>query len=87
MIGGALVIAWIAALHYAIVCRYWPRAKCLGCHGTGKKFSPSGASWRNDKWCGGSGQRRRVGVMVYHAVRGTGGYLERRLRRSEGHKS
>jgi hypothetical protein len=71
-----LLALWTATC-YGVSCFFWPHTRHGRCNGTGRLYSPNGSSWRVDPGCGGSGRRRRAGVMVYMGMRGTSGALYR----------
>jgi hypothetical protein len=64
--------AWVAliavfwATWYVIACWYWPFARCVACKGQGRKYqSERRKTWRNCRWCKGSGRRRRWGRIIW----------------------
>lgn len=63
------VAPWILAVLLAVAglatLYLWPYARCRGCDGGGKLFSPLGDDhWRTCPRCTGSGRRMRTGRQV-----------------------
>jgi hypothetical protein len=56
------VAAW--ALVYAASCRWWPWARCLRCHGEGKRRRGDRKVWRTCPRCHGTGRRLRIGRLI-----------------------
>jgi hypothetical protein len=66
--GGAVVLAALGG-GYAVVCRFWPLAKCGKCTGSGKLPSPSGKAHRRCPRCEGRGDRLRWGARLFGGKR------------------
>ena len=65
---GALVVAALGG-GYAVVCRFWPLAKCGKCAGSGKLPSPTGKAHRRCARCEGRGDRLRWGARLFGGKR------------------
>lgn len=52
---------------YVVRCAIWPFAKCWFCKGEGRKYQNKATkkAWRNCRWCGGTGRRRRIGRAAW----------------------
>lgn len=57
-----LALAWL--VFYAVSCRWWPWARCLRCHGDGRRRRDDRKVWRTCPRCHGTGRRLRIGRRI-----------------------
>jgi hypothetical protein len=58
-------IGLLATLGYLLACWLWPFAACWWCEGGRKYQNERRKTWRRCGWCEGTGQRRRIGRVVW----------------------
>lgn len=64
----------VGALAYLIHCAIWPYKPCRSCHGRKRHMAftlsdEPAEAYRHCQWCGGSGERLRLGKRALNRVR------------------